>query len=152
VLSLVPDFHQAEDILQQVAVVLVRRFHEYDSGRPFLPWALGIAKNISFECRREIAKTRVSLLDDELIDAVQAEFEADLEISASIHKALRNCLRQQQGRIREALRLRYAHDLKPQDVAQRMGINPGAVRVMLHRARESLRICIERSLAQKDVT
>ncbi len=38
VLSLVRDFHCAEDILQQVAVVLVREFEKYDRSRPFLPW------------------------------------------------------------------------------------------------------------------
>jgi hypothetical protein len=27
---LVPDFHRAEDVLQQVAVILVRKFDQYD--------------------------------------------------------------------------------------------------------------------------
>ncbi len=44
VLSIIPDFHQAEDVLQQVAVVLVREFGQFDTSRPFLPWALGIAR------------------------------------------------------------------------------------------------------------
>ena len=44
VLSIIPDFHQAEDVLQQVAVVLVREFGQFDTSRPFLPWALGIAQ------------------------------------------------------------------------------------------------------------
>ena len=43
IFSLVRDFHLAEDILQQVAVVLVREFEKYDPSRPFLPWTMGIA-------------------------------------------------------------------------------------------------------------
>lgn len=146
ILSLVPDFHRAEDVLQQVAVVLVRRFEEYEPGRPFLPWALGIARNVSFECRREMAKVKMPLLDDELIDSVQAVFEEETEMSASIRQALSKCLKKQRVRMLEVLRLRYADDLKPQEVAKRLGVTSGAVRVMLHRSREALRVCIERSL------
>ena len=42
VLAMIPNFHQSEDVLQQVAVVLVREFDKYDTSRPFLPWALGL--------------------------------------------------------------------------------------------------------------
>lgn len=150
ILSLVSDFHQAEDVLQQVAVVVVRRFHEYDSGRPFLPWVLGVARNVSLEARREKARTRMSLLDDDLISQVQAEFEANSQVSTAIHHALRRCLQGQKGRMREILHLRYSHDLKPQGIAKRMGITSGAVRVILHRARETLRLCIERSLQSSE--
>lgn len=148
ILSLVPDFHKAEDVLQQVAVVLVRRFEEYDTGRPFLPWALGIARNVSMEARRELAKSRSQLLDDGLVETVQAAFEDEAEFASSVRSALKNCLRKQRVRILEVLRLRYAEDLKPQDVAKRLGVTSGAVRVMLFRAREELRGCIERSLGK----
>ena len=53
VLSLVRDFHLAEDILQQVAVILVREFEKYDPSRPFLPWALGFAKNVALKSRAQ---------------------------------------------------------------------------------------------------
>jgi DNA-directed RNA polymerase specialized sigma24 family protein len=46
--------------------------------------------------------------------------------------------------MRDVLKWRYAHDLKPRDVAQKMGITSGAVRVLLHRAREALRECIQK--------
>ena len=36
--SLVIDFHESEEVLQRVAVALVRKYGQYDPGRPFLPW------------------------------------------------------------------------------------------------------------------
>ena len=36
VLSIIPNFHQAEDVLQQVAVALVSEFERFDASRPFL--------------------------------------------------------------------------------------------------------------------
>src|SRR5690606_7155690 len=75
IISLVPNFHQAEDVLQQVAVILVREFDKYDLNRPFLPWAMGIAKNVALKSRRQAALDSVPLLEGELLDRVQTAFE-----------------------------------------------------------------------------
>jgi RNA polymerase sigma-70 factor, ECF subfamily len=146
IFSLVPDFHQAEDILQQVAVILVREFHKYDPARPFLPWAMGIAKNAALKSRRAVARDCTFLLEDGLIDRMQAAFAEETDRWTAVRHALKYCLGQQQSRTREVLQWRYAHDLKPQQVAQQMGVTSGAVRVMLHRARSALRECIRRKV------
>jgi RNA polymerase sigma-70 factor, ECF subfamily len=146
VFSLVGDFHVAEDVVQQVAVVLVREFEKYDPSRPFLPWAMGIAKNIALKERREKSKDAHWLLEAELIDHLQITFEGKSEEFTATRRALRACLEKQKNRLLEVLRWRYAFDLKPMQIAQRMGMTPGAVRVMLHRSRTSLRVCIQRSL------
>jgi len=146
ILSLVRDFHVAEDLLQQVAVVLVREFEKYDPARPFLPWALGIAKNTVLKSRRDMARAGSSMLDQEVVDRVQAAFEEQSEGWAAVRQALRSCLEKQSKRMLEVLRWRYAYDLKPQEMAHRMGVTSGAVRVMLHRARAGLRECIDRKV------
>lgn len=145
IFSLVRDFHLAEDILQQVAVVLVREFEKYDPSRPFLPWTMGIAKNVTLKERRE-SKNINRLLETELIDQIQTVFESKSEELISTRQALRLCLEKQKNRLMEVLQWRYAFDLKPQEIAHRMGITSGAVRVMLYRARSSLRECIQRNL------
>ena len=43
--SMVPDFNDAEDILQRVALVIVKKFNQYDKNKLFLVWAMGIAKS-----------------------------------------------------------------------------------------------------------
>ncbi len=146
ILSLVRDFHSAEDLLQQVAVVLVREFDKYDRGRPFLPWALGIARNVALKSRREMAKDLNRLLDTELLDQIQVGFEENMSDWTALRQALQICLQKQQQRMLEVLRWRYVFDLKPQEVAARMGVTSGAVRVMLHRARSALRECIQHRL------
>ena len=79
VMSLVRDAHLTEDIVQQVAVVLVRDFHKFDKTKPFLPWALGIAKIIATRVRSQAAKDIVCLLDLDVADKVQEAFERDHE-------------------------------------------------------------------------
>ena len=146
ILSLVRDFHLAEDLLQQVAVILVREFEKYDPARPFLPWALGIAKNVTLKARRDMAKDVHGLVDLALVDRVQQAFEENAEGWVALRQALRHCLAKQRKKMFEVLRWRYAYDLKPREVAERMGVTSGAVRVMLHRARALLRECIRRNL------
>jgi RNA polymerase sigma-70 factor (ECF subfamily) len=146
--SLLPDFHQAEDALQQVAVALVREFDKYDSTRPFLPWALGVARNVALKSRREAARKAEHPLGETLLAQIQAAFAQDADLWGSIRKALRECLSKQPAKVLELLRWRYAHDLKPGDVAAEMGLTAGSVRVMLHRAREVLRRCIKRHTSE----
>jgi RNA polymerase sigma-70 factor (ECF subfamily) len=144
ILSLLPDFHQAEDVLQQVAVLLVREFEKYDASRPFLPWALGIARNMVLKSRREAARNSKHFIGEAMMDQIQAAFEEQPDAWGSMRKALRRCLGEQPPKMLELLRWRYAFDLKPAEVARRMGITGGAARVMLHRARLVLRQCIKR--------
>lgn len=146
--SLLPDFHQAEDALQQVAVALVREYDKYDSTRPFLPWALGVARNVALKSRRGAARKAEHPLGETVLAEIQVAFAQDADMWGGIRKALRDCLHKQPAKVLELLRLRYAHDMKPSDVAVQMGLTAGAVRVMLHRAREVLRRCIRRQTSE----
>jgi RNA polymerase sigma-70 factor, ECF subfamily len=143
VLALVRDSHLTDDIVQQVAVILVRKFEEYDPTKPFLPWVLGITKNVIAQSRVESAKSAYCFFDTRLVESIQAGFQDDIDSWASVRSALRHCLEKQTKRSLDVLRLRYTHDLKPQEIASRIGIDSGVVRVILHRARSTLRKCIQ---------
>ena len=64
--ALVRDHGVAQDVLQETALVLFRRFAEYDGERPFIAWALGIARYQVMSVRRDEARSRVAF-DDELL-------------------------------------------------------------------------------------
>jgi RNA polymerase sigma-70 factor (ECF subfamily) len=145
ILAIIPDFHQAEDVLQQVAVVLVREYERFDSSKPFLPWALGIARNCALKSRRDVARRSKHVLSDAVLDGIQAAFEEHDDSLLAMRKFLRYCLNKQPRKVLELLQWRYAQDLSPTDVAAQMGITAGAVRAMLHRARQALRRCIRRA-------
>ncbi len=144
--SLVPQMHDAEDLLQNVAVVMLRKFAQYDPERPFLHWALGIARNEALGHRRSHATQRL------VRNADLAEVLADAceEVAPEMDErlgALSRCQENLQPRAREVLRLRYQDALSPPDIATRMKMSHGAVRVALTRARAALMACIERGRA-----
>jgi RNA polymerase sigma-70 factor (ECF subfamily) len=140
--SLMPDFHQAEEVLQRVAVTLVRKFDQYDAQRPFAAWAIGMAKYEVLYYRRERATDR-HLFDDEIVDRIAISYQRFVDDADPFREALERCLDQVDGRSKQALQLRYAQGLKSAAVAREMRLSSGAVRMLLCRVRQLLRACIE---------
>lgn len=145
--SMVPDLHEAQDILQEVSVVLFRKLDTYDDERPFLNWAMGVARREVLSLRRHHA--RHPMLYSERISDLVAEtcerMAPELELRK---KALKHCLGllKLKGRSREAFSLHYHSSMKPRDVAEHLNMTAGAVRVMLCRIRETLRKCVQKQL------
>jgi RNA polymerase sigma-70 factor (ECF subfamily) len=144
--SLVPGFQEAEDALQNVAVVLLRKFAVYDPQQPFIGWALGIARYEVLNHRRGFARNRL-LFTPDLAEQASEVYQELLPELDERHRALRECLAGVGERTAQVLRLRYQEALEPKDIATRIGMTSGAIRVMLNRVRGSLLGCIERRLA-----
>ena len=45
VTSVVRDFKDRDDVLQEIAVAAIESFDAYDPDRPFVPWVMGVARN-----------------------------------------------------------------------------------------------------------
>jgi RNA polymerase sigma factor (sigma-70 family) len=61
VASLVRDFRDRDDVLQDVAVAVLDSFGNYDPARPFAAWAIGLARNqVLLYLRRKGCDTRRS--------------------------------------------------------------------------------------------
>ncbi len=145
--SLVPDWQQAEEVLQRVAVTLVRKFDQYDQSRSFAAWAIGVAKYEVLYFRRERATDR-HVFDDEIVDRIAAGYQRFAADADPFRIALERCLGTLDGRAQQAIELRYARGLASPAVAREMRLSAGAVRMLLCRVRQSLRACIERQMHQ----
>lgn len=143
--AIVRDPHLARDVVQATALVLCRKFEQWDSDRELLPWALGFAKTQILSHRRDAGRSRL-VFDGSVLDAITAAWpEATAEVEPE-RAALRACLDTLTGEARELVRLRYDDDLPHAEVAERTGSTSGAVRTALTRIRRSLFDCITRRL------
>lgn len=141
--ALVRDHGAAKDVLQEVALVLFRRFGDYDGNRPFVAWALGIARLQVMGLRRDAARSLVAF-DQELLTAF-TEHWAELAPTVSDREAwLQTCLERLAPHARLVVKLRYFEELTAEEIGQRLKLNGANVRVTLQRIREQLRACIER--------
>jgi RNA polymerase sigma-70 factor (ECF subfamily) len=141
--SLIPDYQQADEVLQRVAVTLVRKFASYDQSRPFTAWAVGVAKYEVLYYRRERA-TDKHLFGDEIVEQIAVRYELLADDVDPVRDALQQCLDQLKGRSKRVIELRYRRGMKSRAIADEMTLSAGAVRMLLCRVRETLRRCIER--------
>ena len=143
--ALVREHGAAKDVLQETALVLFRRFAEYDGQRPFVAWALGIARFQVMGLQRDAARSVITF-DDEVL-ARFTETWAELAPAASDRAAaLQTCIERLAAHARRLVQLRYFEELNAEVIAKRLGSNGPAVRVTLQRIREQLRACVERQL------
>ncbi|MBX2851008.1 MAG: hypothetical protein KTR15_04585, partial [Phycisphaeraceae bacterium] len=87
----VPNFHDAEDLTQQVAVAVARDFDKYDPDTPFLRWAIVIARNRVLNHRRSFAMSKIVFSQDTL-DALAKAAPDQKPITTAYKTALDNCL------------------------------------------------------------
>ena len=141
---------EVADVLQQVAVKLVRNFDAYDRDRPFTPWAIGIAKHEVLAWRRKQATDR-HRFSDEIVQRVADAFAQSHEEDRRVPEALQECLKQVEGRGRKVLDMHYGSDMKTDRIAATLNLSGGAVRMLLCRVRDALRECIRRRLTSEEV-
>jgi RNA polymerase sigma-70 factor (ECF subfamily) len=95
------------------------------------------------EARRLLKRRRLSGDGHVGDDGAEPEVEDDALASATTRLTVEQALAHLRDTDQRVLRLRYADDLTQADVARRLGVPEGTVKVRLHRARERLRAILE---------
>lgn len=149
VFAAIASFHDAEDVVQQVAQEVARRFDQSDSDRPFLGWALWIAKSRVIDAYRKRKRDHLVFSEDLLQRLGDAIAEQDVE-RTDRREALEHCLDALPERSRRLLDLRYVDELPAVDIAQTVDSTVGSVRVLLTRVRKSLGDCVQRRIAVEE--
>jgi RNA polymerase sigma-70 factor (ECF subfamily) len=139
-----------DDVFQEVAMILWKKFELYDPTRPFGAWARGIALRKVMEDRRLRAKWPESLTV-EALEALSVGFTADEAESPwkDREKALGFCLEQLPGRGARFIQDRYHRGLSIEAMAEEAGMKLDALYQTLSRLRRQLRDCVERRLGLK---
>ena len=149
VFASISSFHDAEDVVQRIAQELARRFDEYDSGRPFVGWAIWVAKSRVIDFYRSQNRTRV-VFSDELLRQLADTIVKQADGRSHRREALEACLDELPPRSRRLLDLRYVEELSAAELARETGSTSGSIRVLLSRVRSVLASCIQRRLSMEN--
>ncbi len=149
IVSLVPKWTDAEDVLQRVSMVLWRKWVEYDQDREFLTWAFGVTRLEVLKFLSE-KKRRKEVLSDPALNAVEARtLEAEEEVTDRM-QALQQCLEKLPRRQRSLVDRCYCGAEKINDIARNIGLTSDALYWRLKRIRETLHQCIDRTVATEE--
>jgi RNA polymerase sigma-70 factor, ECF subfamily len=135
-------FHDAEDVLQEVAVSVAKNYGSYDPARPFIAWALGITRNHMLMYFRRYHRNRL-VFSDQLMAMIGQHLETLTENPSNQRReALHNCMNQLDARRRRLIEMRYSSGLSINEISESLGKSVAAVKGSLHRVRKALERCV----------
>lgn len=142
--SVVHDRAAAEDLFQEISLVLWQSFGTYDPARPFGAWARGIAVKKVLQ-GREKSKRLPLAFSPQALEAVLGAYDRT-EALAPDPTDLRDCISKLPPRSQDLLAMRYERSLKLAQIAREVGSTLDAVHKLLTRIRENLQECLQRRL------
>jgi len=141
--SLVLNFHDSEDVIQNIALVFAEKFEHLDSSRDLIPWVLKAARyEVANYFRAQNREKR--FFDEEAMQRIEYAYQSIHSEADDVKAALHECIKELHGRPRETLKLRYYSDMAIGDISRQLGISKNAVYIMLCRVREALANCVKR--------
>ena len=148
---LVPTRADADDVMQEVSVVLWKKFDDFREDGDFRAWAFGVARYAALAWRRDKARDRLVL--DEDVVAKLADQPVDHESHlAHQREVLEKCMQRVEPGQRDLLMAAYQPNSRIQDVASSSGRSVPGFYQWLHRVRRMLLDCIRHTLSQQTAT
>ncbi len=149
--ALVPNRHDAEDLLQETNLVICDKFQEFEPGTDFVAWACQIAYWRVRYARQKFARSKV-VFNQEVVDAIARTAATMLEEMDERHEALHHCLDKLHPRDRELLLTRYEPGCGVPEAARRSGRSLVAAYKALARLRKLLMDCVSTHLAARNAS
>lgn len=132
---------RAEDLLQESFLQIHRSRATYIPGKPVLPWAFGVARNVLLMDRRA---RRVRGLDEETHDQCVLDIPVRGDFDEVLNRELLSrALHQIQPEQREAVLLHHFFGFSFREIGSLLGIRSGTAKVRAHRGLASLKKVID---------
>jgi RNA polymerase sigma-70 factor, ECF subfamily len=148
ILRLLPNAADANDVLQETNLVLIRKQDEFRSGSDFLAWAVGIARYQVLAFRRDEGRDRL-VFGDRLFDQLANRGAVKSGTLDVMFEALNLCREKLSEADRTMLESRYGDDLSVTNIAKTLGRSPRAISQALYRIRVTLLECVQQALGRK---
>ncbi len=143
------DYHRAEDLAQETFLRVFKSASRYEPKASFKTWLYTIATNLSRNEIRNRARRKTYFLEDmvdENEDVYHSEYMVDTRFQPDIlyekkerQQLIRKTLKQLPENQRLALTLVTYQELSYEDVSEILNCSVGAVKSLIHRARQNMK-------------
>jgi RNA polymerase sigma-70 factor, ECF subfamily len=145
--SLLGNSTDAEEVFQEVCVVLWRECNTFELGTDFVKWVSVIAHNQVHRYRRVLRRGGPQL-SDAAVELLSRDAVERVDLLESRRDALRTCLEKLPDTDRQLVRQCYSDSRQTfREVAQHIGRPSNTVYKALNRIRRLLHQCIDRTLS-----
>ncbi len=151
IMSLVANFNDADDIMQETSRIMWEKFEHYERGTNFLAWAKRIAffQVLEFRKKRKALRER-SIFNDEVFQMIQQETPGDSDVTDRYLIALRQCLKKLKPEDQEVLQLKYQCCTSVKDISNQYQRTVQSLYRTLGRIQELLMNCVRRTIAHEE--
>jgi RNA polymerase sigma-70 factor, ECF subfamily len=147
VMSMVPNWSDAEEIIQETNLLLWREFDRFEPGTNFAAWACRVALNQTLAWRKRKRRDRLEF-SPAFLEAVASETAAEADRLEERSRALAGCIEKLPERHRALLRSRYGERRAVDVIGREFGRSVDAVYRSLSRIRHTLHDCVTQSLSR----
>jgi RNA polymerase sigma-70 factor, ECF subfamily len=149
IFRLLPNVTDANDVLQNTNLVIMRKQSEYRHGTNFAAWVAAIAHNQVLSFRLKMQRERL-FFDEQLINQLAASGAKRVGNLNPMVEALEHCKEELNLIDQDLLERRYGDGLSVAQLATVVGRGPRAISQALYRIRITLMECIQQFLASRE--
>ncbi len=150
VLSLVHNFTDADEIMQQVSITLWQKCEQLDSTDNFMKWALTVAKFTTYSYIRSQKRLQTVPLNEKLAEMLVDEMHQETETMSRQRIALEECVKGVNNNSMKLLRMYYT-GASIKELSQKAKRTAASLYKLFYRIRSSLYGCITIKIRQGDV-
>ena len=147
--ALVPNWQDAEEVLQETRVTLWRKFADFQHGTDFLAWSRTVARYVARTHLRQNGMSRRVLRED-VAQALFQEMTRPVADEDCRQTALSACTQELGQEAQDLLRRFYSDGVKIAQIATDLGRSLHGTYMALSRIRRALMECIELRLRQEE--
>ena len=150
ILTLVPNFNDAEDIYQETISMIWDKFATFEKGTDFVAWAVTIAKFKVLEFRAKQKKSKIQFTD-KIYEKLESAALSQKSAAQDRLDVLKRCIRKLSEKEKDLLKMRYGLDLSFQKMSLRIGKTSPAIHRAIAIIHSKLALCVRRVFQQEEI-
>jgi RNA polymerase sigma-70 factor (ECF subfamily) len=151
VVTLAPQWADADEIFQRTTIVLWEKWEEFDSSRDFVAWACGVARLEGLKYFSSSGREKRTL-SATVMEQIAADYSEHVDALDARVVALEKCLKKLGGEQRQLLEQCYLGHDKIRDIAASLQLSANALYLKLRRIRSTLHECIDRNVTREGLS
>jgi RNA polymerase sigma-70 factor (ECF subfamily) len=151
ILIMVHDYHNAEDLMQETAIILWQKFDEYEPGTSFSAWGMHVARNVVFNYRRKYSN-RSQLFDDHMCKILEDYAQDRTRELSATEEFLRECINKLKPVDRHLIKLRYEQRIPVQNIATQVKRSADSLYHSFSRIYAALKQCVSQQLESRGIS
>ena len=145
---MIPRQADAAEVLQDVSVLLWKKWDQYDAERPFVPWAIRFAYLEVLKWRQKQAREKL-VFSDALVEQLNTRFDDHCPLTEARTKALETCLTKLGDQERKWISQRYGRHGAIKEESRKTGISMHKLYYALEKIRDNLLTCVNESMQRE---